>query len=203
MVFKKTKKKVTTRRIRKSQDLSLFAIQEARRILEERNEEFLRELKKTLHETLVTYGPRKGWTLISLGPKKQGRFNLYHGPEIAKEIGSKHTIGAFTCKRFGTSLSISELYVGNFLGTSNLRGLGIARLLIDISKEIAQKRGLKAIRLTAIPGGVEQMYAKMGFKTLYSSKDGSKHMIYFVDPELEKQFDPQNPMKIFDELLKA
>ena len=203
MVLEKLRDWNTKRKIKSNKELSEFAMQHARRILEERRPELLQELRKTVREELIKYGQGKGCTLVSIGTKKRIDPILYHRvDDYYLEIGHHGDIANFTYKKIGKTMLLSDLAVGRYYGQSNLRRLGIAKLMVDIAKEIAQREGLAAIRIGSDPQALWliEMYKKFGFVVI-SERSTYAEMLYFLDENIKAKFDPKRPWEIF-ELLK-
>jgi len=202
MPLEKFKRWDLKRRIIRNKKTSTFVVQEARRILEARNKEFLSELRKTVREETIPRGPRKTWTLVSVGTKKNyDPIKYKYLDEYHAEIGHEKDIANFTYKKLGKTMLLTDLAVGPYYGESSLRRLGIARLMIDLAIEIAKREGLLAIRIGSDPSRawLKEMYKKFGFVSL-SEVRAHAEMIYFVDKSIESKFNPQRPWDILDYL---
>lgn len=204
MAPKKLKAWKIKRKILRNKNLATFAVQEARRILAERNEELLKELRKTVREEVISTGPKRPGILVSIGrkykydPIKYKYLDKYHA-----EIGHKGDIAKFIYTKIGKTMFLTDLSVGLYHSESGLRRLGIAKLMIEIAKEIAQREGLLAIRISSDPSKpwLKDMYKKMGFIPL-SETQRYAEMIYFLDEDIKAKFDPQKPWDILKYLNK-
>jgi hypothetical protein len=202
MAFKKLKDWHLKRRIKEDKNAAALAVQEARRILEARNQELLFGLRKTVREEVVKTGPRRKWVLVSVGKKQ--RFDPIKYKAIGDyhaEIGHKGDIANFTYTKVGKAMLFTDLAVGPYYRNSSLRRLGIAGLMIEIAKEIAQREGLAAIRISSDPTSpwLKEMYKKHGFVSLSETSDYAQ-MIYFIDKTIEAKFDPRRPWAILEYL---
>ncbi|MDD4983612.1 MAG: hypothetical protein PHH82_02085 [Candidatus ainarchaeum sp.] len=198
MVLKELRDWNTKRRIKSSKELSLFAIQHARRILEQRRPELLQELRKTTREEVIKHGNGKGFTLVSVGQKRTfDPIRYTHADDYHLEVGHAGDVANFTYKKIGRVMLFSDLAVGRYHRESNLRRLGIAKLMVDIAKEIAQREGLTSIRIsTEKKPWLKDMYEKFGFLTLSRAPNGATEMVYIFDKAIRDKFDPRDPYAI-------
>jgi GNAT superfamily N-acetyltransferase len=135
---------------------------------------------------------------VSVGKKRAIDPISYHRvDDLHLEIGHEGDVANFTYKKMGKAMLLSDLTVGRYYGGSSLRRLGIAKMMIDIAKEIAQKRGFAAIRIsTEKKQWLKDMYEKLGFFTLSAGRSGATEMIYILDENVRDKFDPQDPYAI-------